>query len=265
MMQVIKYKWQDWKPQLIVRSDGGTEKIPLIDNEIRLTIGKKICIGFTRDGRSYPCRNGSETEDWMCNGCKLEDDYYFCVKCDGSQCINEKKRSECEKNSYFVYLAAFDSMLKVGISHEFRLMERLVEQGADFGAKIARVRDGKLVRSMEQQIKKEIDIADRVTGEQKHKMLFGNPNISVASIFRAIALLRSNGFAKHMISPEIYDLRQYYGLNKVASYPAELRVEDGTKIHGTAVSAKGNIVIVKNGPGFFSFNAHRLLGREITI
>ena len=264
-MQIIKYKWEDWKPQLVVKDESKTIKMPLMEMKISCKIGKKMCIGFFRDGKHYLCRGQRSAEDRQCNECRLEDDYFFCIRCDGSSCTNPKKRDECKKNYYYIYLAAFDSVLKVGISYERRIMERLVEQGADFGAKIARVQDGMAVRQIEQRIKKEVNLVDRLTGTQKNKMIFGNPNASIASIFKAINALRSNGTAKYLIQPEIYDMRQYYGLENIMSRPREISVEDDMNIDGKVVAAKGNLLIIQEKKDFMSINAHSLLGRHITI
>jgi Protein of unknown function (DUF2797) len=262
-MQIIKYKWHEWAPQLVLRNAGSMETIKLMDSELDFELGKKTCIGFFRGNKHFPCKNQRETEERHCNECKLEDDYFLCVRCDGSGCANTKKRNECQKSYYYIYLAAFDSTMKVGISYEHRIMERLVEQGADFGAKIARVQDGKLVREMEQKIKKEINIVDRLTGLQKSKLIFGNPNVSVANILKAVSMLRTNDFAKYMIRPEIYDLREYYNLGRILSHPEVLDANEGERVKGNVVSAKGNLIILKKDEKFFAINAHSLLGRDI--
>ncbi len=262
-MQIIKYKWENWSPHLVLKGEGQTEKMAIMGNDMDFTLGKRLCAGFHKEGKHFPCRNRRETEDKICNECKLEDDYFFCIRCDGSQCINPRKREECEENFYYLYLAAFDSLLKVGISYERRIMERLVEQGADFGAKIARVKDGKLVRAMEQQIRKEINITDRITGRQKHGALFCNPNTAIGNIVKAVTALKSNGFAKRMISPEIYDLRGYYNLQNVLSVPEEMQTAEGTRIKGRAIATKGNLIVLQNSNRLFSLNAHDLIGREV--
>ena len=264
-MQIIKYKWENWIPHLVLKDEGLMKKMPLTGNDISFTLGKRMCIGFYREGKHFPCKNNRETDDKNCNECKLEDDYFFCIRCDGSQCINPKKRDECEDNFYYIYLAAFDSLLKVGISYEYRIMERLVEQGADFGAKIARVKDGKLVREMEQKIRQEINITDRITGRQKHGALFCDPNNAMRNILKAVTALKSNGFAKHMISPEIFDLREHYNLHNILTAPEQLEMSEGTKVKGHAVATKGNLIIFRDENKFYSMNAHDLIGREITM
>ncbi|MCX6815560.1 MAG: DUF2797 domain-containing protein, partial [Candidatus Aenigmarchaeota archaeon] len=205
-MQVIKYKWltseATMEPFLFVK-DKEIERIALFDQKLSFTLGKRMCIGYFKNGKHMPCPYKRVVDTGHCNECKLHDDFFFCIKCTGEECINEKQRGSCKENSYFVYLAAFNSILKVGISYQFRLLERLIEQGADFAAKIAVVKDGKDVRSVEQEIKNYLQIVDRVVGNEKHKMLFCNPNIAVANIFNAINSLKNNGVSKHMIHPEV--------------------------------------------------------------
>ncbi len=267
-MQAIKYKWMPHdgtpEPHLFLSGDGGISRTRLLNNEISLSLGERHCIGHFVNGRHVKCPGNRVVNDANCNECKLRDDFFMCMKCDGSECINKKQRSGCEENIYFIYLAAFGSILKVGISYRFRLMERLIEQGADFGAKIAAVKDGKEVRTIEQKIKHDLNIVDRLTGEQKQGLLFGNPNTCIENIFSSINTLKNNGGIE-MVQPEVYDLRGYYRLENVVLEPEKLKIKNGTKIEGSVVAAKGNIVIVKNGGSFLSFNSHDLIGREIKL
>ncbi len=267
-MQALKYKWLTksggFEPTLFLSDRKEIRRISLMNSVVSLSLGNRYCVGYFSGGRHVECPEKRAVHgEWACNECKLNDDFFMCMKCDGSECINQKQRQACSENNYFIYLAAFDSMLKVGISYHFRLLERLIEQGADFGAKIAAVKDGKDVRTVERYIKSYLKIADRVTGAQKQGLLFCNPNVSVQNINSSISLLRNNGIAKYMVAPEIYDLRNYYGLENVHYHPAPLKVSDGMKIEGRVVAAKGNIVVIKNDDRFVSFNAHDLIGREI--
>lgn len=211
------------------------------------------------------CPNNAQTEKgYYCNDCRLRDDFFLCVQCDGSECINKKRREECKKENYYLYLAAFDSLVKVGISMEFRVMERFVEQGADMAAKAGVVTDGKLARSLEQDVKRSLGIADRVTGDRKHDLIFGSPNRAAASLFDAISRLKETAFAPYMIYPEIHDLRKHYRLSTVHSRPEKFVVKEGSALSGRVVAAKGNIIVIENS-GFFSVNAHDLIGREMEL
>jgi hypothetical protein len=262
-MQIIKYTWQDWKPNFLVKEGEKTIKWPLLGEEIKIRLGCKFCIGYFRDGRHFDCANKRMAEEHQCNECKLEDDYFFCIRCTGSECANTKKRHECEKSYYFVYLAAFGPLLKVGISHEFRILERLVEQGADFGAKIARIQDGKMARMIEQKIKNEIGITDRVTGKQKNDSIFSDPNVCVANIFKAVSMLKTSCFSKHLFGPEIHDLRNYYNLQNIHIPPFHIEADEGAILDGRITAAKGNLLVINTNGRFFSVNASHLIGREI--
>ncbi|MBI2075765.1 MAG: DUF2797 domain-containing protein [Candidatus Aenigmarchaeota archaeon] len=261
-MQITKYKWDNWEPHLVLKSGNETRKIRLFGNH-SFVLGQKTCTGFFSGGKSYECP-GKRKLDYgqQCNECKIRDLFALCMQCTGEKCINEKRRAECEKENYFIYLAAFDSLLKVGISYEYRFLERLVEQGADFGAKIGRVKDGLAVRDIEQKIMQNLDIVDRVRGAEKHKMLFCNPNTAAANISRAIAALRKD-FSQYLIRPEIYDMRSYYRLHNVFLNPSAMAIKDNTELSGEIVAAKGNIFVLRKGGEFFSINAHEIIGREI--
>ena len=265
MQQIVKYKWDlaENGPSLILKEKNGLDSIMLFEKDIAFRTGERRCIGFFCGGRHFECPDNRIVDgDYCCNECRIRDDFSMCIRCDGSFCSNEKNRRECERNNYFVYLAAFDSLLKVGISFERRLQERLVEQGADFGAKVALIRDGQRVRLLEQQIRKTLGIADRVRGKDKRSKLFGNPNVSASAIYKSIILLRKN-FSEFMVPPEIYDLRKYYNLQNVLSNPEHIDIKEGTELKGRVVAAKGNIMVMQNSNGFFSVNAHDMIGREV--
>lgn len=259
-MHIIKYKWDKFEPFLVVNP--GMEKIRLFNSALDVIIGEKRCTGSFIGTRHVEC---SQKLDFgsQCNSCVLKDRFALCFRCTGDECINEKRRSDCKGEQYFIYLAAFHSILKVGISIEMRFLERLVEQGADFGAIVGRVKDGLVVRKIEQRIASTLGITDRVRGEEKARMLFCNPNIAIENITAAIKNLRTK-FSEHLISPQIFDLRSYYMLHKVPVNPRKLPICEKTELKGNVVAAKGNIIVLEND-GFSAFNAHELLGREIEV
>ena len=267
-MQLIKYKWETNKisgePFLFARDGGKIVKMKLFDDKISMKIGKKYCTGYAKNGRQHECpKRRIVDNEKVCRECALNDDFFLCMKCTGEECINEPQRSACMKNNYNIYLAAFGTMLKVGISYEPRLLERLIEQGADMGAKIGTVQDGKLVRMMEQKIRAGLGITDRMTGIEKHNMLFGNINTASINIFNAYTKLKSSGFS--LSGPEIYDLQSIYRLSSVSTMPQMFNVQEGASLDGNIIAAKGNLIIVKTETGMFSVNSHRLVGCNIEL
>ena len=263
-MQIISYRWEKFKPFITLKDGDTKEKISLLGNEIFFEVDKKFCTGYSKNGKHFQC-NEIVDKEWKCKSCSLNDYFFMCIKCDGKDCKNEKRRDKCMKESYFIYISAFDSILKVGISQGYRLLQRLVEQGSDFGAKIAMVNDGKKVREIEQGICKILSITDRVRGIQKQDKFFGNPNVSMKLIFDAVKKLKESEYSKYMVPVEIFDLRSYYNTDIVKFKPDIMRIHDGSVVKGHVLAAKGNIIAIENDSGLFSINMHELVGRKISI
>lgn len=260
MEQIIKFKWKNWKPVLVLTKS----EIALFDNDINIAIGELYCTGFKKNNKHFPCpKNERLEEGWQCSSCARMDDFSRCVRCDGSTCSNAEKRCECIQNDYYIYLAAFGSLLKVGMSHDWRSLQRFVEQGADFAARVAHVKDGKIARKLEQHVKQTLNAIDRVKGDQKFDQLFKDPCMAVKNINNAIMLLHKAN-VNYLIEPEIEDLRSYYRLDKVRTNPAKLEITSGSVISGRTVACKGNLIFLEKDDQIFTINAHRLVGRMIT-
>ena len=268
-MQLIKYKWDvrglSGEPFLMAREGKKIQKIKLFDESIKMKLGRRTCVGYTKNGVHFECPAKRSVEnDRVCRECALNDDFFLCMKCTGEECINEPQRPACVENKYFLYLAAFNSILKVGISYEFRIMERLIEQGADMGAKIGMIKDGKTARLVEQKVRRDLNICDRVSGLDKQKMLFGSLNTASINIFNAYNKLRVNG-QPHLINPEIYNLQSIYRLASINNMPSSIEVKEGATISGDVVAAKGNILVIKNDSGLFSVNASKLVCCDVEL
>lgn len=269
-MQLIRYKWDvrglSGEPFLIAREGKKILKIKLFDESISMKLGKRTCVGYAKNGVHFECPSKRSVEnERVCRECALNDDFFLCMKCTGEECINEPQRPACVENKYFLYLAAFNSILKVGISYEFRIMERLIEQGADMGAKIGMIKDGKTARTIEQEVRQELNICDRVSGIDKQKMLFGSLNVASINIFNAYNKLRGNGISQHLINPEIYNLQSIYRLASISNMPSPIDVKEGAVVSGNVIAAKGNIIVIRNEAGLFSVNASKLVCCDIEL
>lgn len=269
-MHIVGYKWKtngeknifhdSWEPHLIVKGDE-IERIPVFGRDLSIKLGGRFCIGHFSGGKHIKCPSQEKTtHGWYCDFCRKADDFFSCIQCNG-ECLNHRQREGCRASTYFIYLAVFDSLLKVGISQEHRIFERLIEQGADFAAKVAFIKDGMVVRKIEQDIKKSLRCVDRIRGNEKHSRLFSDPNIAVLTITKSLATLKER-FDMNVL--EIYDLRKFYRLENVARRPRMITVRDDLDIRGKVIAAKGNILVIKNG-FYYSLNAHDLIGREAEI
>ncbi len=251
-MQIVGFKWINYEPFLILDDE---RRLPLFDQRLNFRVGKRFCIGYFKNGKRHPCPEHREVKNsYQCEICKRLDENLPCTRCIGF-CINPKRRPKCMKETYYVYLATFGNILKVGISIEHRVRQRLVEQGADFGVRLFKITDGALARRHEQRIKKILKIVDRVNGREKHMNLYVDEEIPVRNISNAIEKLRKY----YEIDQKICDLRKYYNLKKIRT--RFVKVKEGTVIRGKVVSVKGNLIIMEN-PNI-SINAHELIGREI--
>ncbi|MEM7827932.1 MAG: DUF2797 domain-containing protein [Candidatus Aenigmatarchaeota archaeon] len=265
-MLITNFRWKKvekdiFDPELLIRDKEKIKTIPLLNMDIKFLIGNRFCVGYSKNGNMFPCpKNNMVVKGYQCETCKQMDENLPCMKCTGI-CKNLIKRKECMDTEYFIYLAVFGPLLKVGISRGSRLKHRLIEQGADFGVKIAQIRDGRLARVYEQKIKNCLDIVDRIKGNKKYENLNSDPSLSIRKIYQAINKLKSSEFSTILCFPEIYDLRAYYNL--VDAIPEFMKIETGLKIIGRIVSVKGNLIVVKNVERHACFNAHELIGREI--
>ena len=210
MTQLVGFKWKkndgNWQPLFLFSTNDGEEpeRFTLWNNRINFKLGSKRCVGYFSGGRHYKCPDSADSGlASTCSECKKRDDWFGCIQCAGFDtsslevnstppaqnniCDNPKQRVGCMKNRYWIYLAAFDGQLKVGISYEQRFFERMIEQGADFGCRLGIVQDGGYARALEQRIARYLGLPDRIHGVAKQAKLFGEPNRSIVEIAKTIA------------------------------------------------------------------------------
>ena len=269
-MLVYDFRWRkidesDYEPEIIIKNGNEHFPIPLIYNSLSFSIGERYCIGYTKNNVHYDCPKNNKVENSsQCEICKKLDDTLPCTSCMGI-CKNIEKRAECMKKEFCLYLAIFGNILKVGISRDLRLKQRLIEQGADFGAKLASVKDGKLARIYEQKIKNYLNSEDIVSGYKKFIKSFINPTGTIKDMVEAITKLKKSNVINIPIGDvEIYDLRKYYNLHTIVNVmPKFIKIEKGEHIEGLVLAVKGNVVFMKRSDEYVCFNANDLIGREV--
>ena len=111
---------------------------PGADLDYRL--GDRHCAGIVTDDGHRSC------DDPDAPHCTDHTSTWVCARCTGS-CL--KDEMDCF-DDHAVYLAAFaPDTFKVGVTKEWRLETRLREQGADRGAHLRTVENGKIAREIE--------------------------------------------------------------------------------------------------------------------
>jgi hypothetical protein len=191
-----------------------------------------------------------------------------CIRCDGKDCkATEKRLESCDRADYVVYLAVFnDSTLKVGVSKEARLVTRWVEQGADFGCVIARVKGGRKARQLEYELGQNPEVTRQVRRSRKESLLLNNLEqekaLSVVQSF-----LDSIDITGVESITELVNLASYYRLSELHAEPHRWIPKgtkiDGLQILGVVVGMKGSLLVTRIDESFSVLNLALLEGYAI--
>ncbi|MFB6304032.1 MAG: DUF2797 domain-containing protein [Haloferacaceae archaeon] len=241
-MQVVGHTvFGDERPVSLYVSDGapGDERgaldaIPL-EPGARLTyaLGPRRCAGAVHDGVHRPC--GESAAPY----CEVHRDTWVCAKCTGT-CL--KDEMDCYE-AHAVYLAAFaPDLFKVGVTREARLETRLREQGADRGAHLRTVENGRVAREIEASLAERIP--DHVRVGRKR-----------AGLGRAVDAAAWRDLLGEFDPLETYDFD--YGLDLDGTPVAE------TLATGTVRGTKGRLLVLDHGGTTYAVDVRDLVGHEL--
>lgn len=143
-MQIVGFERAgapDGMAALRLSGDGGLDRVPLEPGqELSYGLERRHCAGRQTDDGHEPC--GADAAPY----CERHTDRWPCARCTGN-C--DLPLSDC-REKHAVYLAAFaPDLFKVGVTRSWRLETRLREQGADRGAHLRTVVDGRVAREIE--------------------------------------------------------------------------------------------------------------------
>ncbi|TFG07111.1 DUF2797 domain-containing protein [Candidatus Thorarchaeota archaeon] len=238
-------------------------------------VGPRRCIGY-RDGKGRlqkcPERSFVKRGQKRCGPCSAMDLYDECVFCDGSICrASPERRDHCRNTNYSVYAVVFgDGTLKVGVSVRNRLLTRWLEQGADFGAVLAEIQDGKIARRIEHRLSQDKNAAKAVRFGRKVDAL--TTTMDLAEAERRVQAIHDNAVLSGIIGVSgseqrdlgVESLDPYYGLPKIESVPGiwpEGRVKlQGQQVLGEVIGMKGPLLVVETGRIVTAINLKKLVG-----
>ena len=238
-MQVVGYdtgEGGDREAALLVAREGVVERRSLPPGRnLSYTLGERRCAGAVDGTDHHAC------EDPTAPYCEAHDSTWVCAKCTGT-CL--KAEMDCH-TEHAVYLAAFaPETFKVGVTRRPRLETRLREQGADRGALLRTVANGRIAREIEAELAAETPLPDAVRAATK-----------IAGMGRSVdanaweQLLAGFGVA------ERFDLE--YGLGLERAPVAE------TLAAGTVRGTKGRVLVLERAGGTFAVDMRRLVGYEL--
>jgi hypothetical protein len=202
--------------------------------ELDYRLGDRHCAGVVVDDGHRPC------DDPAVPYCSAHTSTWVCARCTGT-CL--KDEMDCF-DDHAVYLAAFaPDTFKVGVTKEWRLETRLREQGADRGAHLRTVENGRIAREIEAGLADEIP--DRVRVPEKRAGL--GRTVDEAAWQTLLADFDP-------LETVAFD----YGLD-LDERPVAETVATG-RVRGT----KGRLLVLDHGGSTYAVDLRDLVGYEVT-
>lgn len=219
---------------LLVATADTVERVPLeSDRSLDYRLGSRHCAGSLDGDDHDPC------DEPTAPYCPEHTDRWPCARCTGT-C--DLPLPNC-REEHAVYLAGFrPATFKVGVTKSWRLERRLREQGADRGAHLRTVADGRIARQIEGDIA--VDVGDSV---------------------RVSAKIR--GFHESFERGAWEDLLADY--DHLATYTFEYGLElserpmQETLASGSVRGTKGRVLVLENGGSTYAVDLRDLVGYEV--
>ena len=221
---------------LLVSRSGAIEREPLdVGRKLAYALGERRCGGAIDGSEHVPCDSPSAPH------CEAHDSTWICARCTGT-CL--KAEMDCHRE-HVVYLAAFaPATFKVGVTGRPDPTVRLREQGADRGAIVRRVENGRIAREVEAEIARSTPIPDSVRIPEK-----------IAGIGRSVdAAAWERLFAGFEVE-RTHELE--YGIDLDAAPIPE------TLAAGTVLGTKGRVLLLRRDGEVFAVDMRSLVGYEL--
>ncbi|WP_309484934.1 DUF2797 domain-containing protein [Halorhabdus salina] len=236
-MQVVGYETDvgDGSPALIVGEDGSIRRESLdTGRDLAYTLETRHCAGTIDDGGHLACE-APETPY-----CPHHTDRWPCARCRGD-C--DLPLESC-REEHAIYLAAFaPDVFKVGVTRSWRLETRLREQGAERGAHVRTVENGRIARQIEADIAE--TVGDSVRVDRKRSGLHRTVDRDVWEQLLAEFDIRDRFVFE-------------YGLELSAQPIAE------TLLTGTVRGTKGRLLVLQRHGTVYAVDMRDIVGYEVT-
>lgn len=138
-LHALDYHWKGFEPHLDCFDPSDGEECEFDLERIDFSVSEaRTCIGsWDDDGNYRPCPSRTPVGKFaQCDKCAKEffipnQECLFDPKCDGTDCMGQKREWEFCRREHVLYIAFYDTRMKVGMSSSRRIDRRLIEQGAD--------------------------------------------------------------------------------------------------------------------------------------
>ncbi|MFB6094160.1 MAG: DUF2797 domain-containing protein [Halanaeroarchaeum sp.] len=235
-MQIVGYRSAagEGGPALEIAQDGSVRTVSLeAGTDLTYALGDRHCAGTVTEEGHVACSNDGAPR------CEVHTSRFPCARCTGTCAMP----TEVCHEEHALYLAAFaPRTVKVGVTRSWRLETRLREQGADRGAHLRTVENGRVARQIE------ADMADRFPDRVR--------------VARKIETLHRSVDVPHWRSvvsefDPIDTVTLTYGLD------LDVRPVAETVARGTVQGTKGRILVLSNGGTTYAVDLRDLVGHEV--
>ncbi|MCU0852002.1 MAG: DUF2797 domain-containing protein [Thermoplasmata archaeon] len=236
-LHALEYHWDRFDPHLLCYDTPASEVTELDLDDIRFSVSDvRQCIGRGEGDEYIRCGKHSPVDRFsQCPECAEESFIPFqeCIfepKCDGEICDMEFCKRE-----HVLYIAFYDTRMKIGMSSSRRIEQRLIEQGADAFSIIGKYPTRKRAREAEK------DISSRLRIPQAHRQEVLLRNLSrqldvggIEGRHEALALTLGEAYG---LTPE--------PIEWLEGYPIDLPLRGTPELLRTAGSHRGERVGIK--------------------
>jgi len=224
------------EPALYVARNGVVERESLpAGRELAYTLDERRCAGAIDGTDHLAC------DDRTAPYCAAHDSTWICAKCTGT-CL--KAEMDCHTD-HAVYLAAFaPATFKVGVTKRPRLRTRLREQGADRGAHVYTVANGRIAREIEADLVEDVPVPDAVRVDEK-----------IRGMARAVD---ADAWTTLLDPFDVQGRHRFeYGLDLAAAPVAD------TVASGTVRGTKGRVLVLQRAGSTVAVDMRDLVGYEL--
>lgn len=237
IVQIVGYETAagDGPAALLISDDGSIEPQFLErDAELSFTLQDRHCAGDRSAERHESCSREDAPY------CPEHTSHWPCARCTGDCAMPIEACHE----EHAVYLAGFaPSTVKVGVTRSWRLEQRLREQGADRGAHIRTVKNGRIARQLETDMTERFP--DRVRVPKK-----------IESLHRSVDDGQWDAILAEFDPIETFDFD--YGLS------LERRPVPETMAKGTVVGTQGRVLVLQRAGTTYAVDLRDLVGYDVT-
>jgi len=236
-LHVLEFYWDKFEPGLLCYDAAEREVREVALDSADLVVGrKKTCTGRFDGDRYVPCPGSVPVTKFpQCDSCAGESfiadqECVFEPKCEGERCDSEFCRRQ-----HVLYLAFYDTLVKVGMSSTRRVERRLVEQGADAFAIVGSFPNRKKAREAEKAVSSGLGLPQGIR-QQTVLSCFSHPVDShgLETRYESIKAVLAK---EHGLSVE--------PLNRISGYPLELPLRRTPRLQTTPGVHRGRLLGVK--------------------